>query len=578
MTGISDFRFLHPHWLWLLPLLWGLLWIYLRHGSRQSMWSRLCDQRLLASMQAAVNAQDSGRGLVAMLVIVSTCACLAAAGPSWRAERGPVLENSGARVIALELSRAMLVEDVKPDRFRHAITAVREILAGEFDGETGLVVFSGAAFVVSPLSRDSATLDSFLDSLKPGMLPVEGSRIDLAIQTSRKLLDASIADNGRILLVTTGSEQPAQAILAASTALEAGYVTSIMAIGSESGGPMLENDGSLSRDASGAYRLAKTDFALLRAISDAGGGLMLSLDQAADRNGLLQSRVTAGMLAAAPSTSRREPANEGFWLVLLALPFALMLFRKNLLWMLFTALLLQPADDARAQDAGDPWRHREKVAYDAYLAGDYDRAAALSRDPILQGSAWYRSGQYQRALESFRLADSALAHYNRGNALARLNRHREAITAYTEALALDQRLDDAHFNKRLLELFLREEKTSEPQDSEDAADDSGAFEPAEQSGSDNRAGIAGDVSSSPGDQQQLGPGLGASLQSGMVDPFEELSAEAERAEQSAVLEYLSQHAVQQQVESWIIELPVTSSELFQRKFQRDYQRQLKQPR
>ncbi|HKJ54090.1 MAG TPA: hypothetical protein VKB27_21530, partial [Gammaproteobacteria bacterium] len=59
---------------------------------------------------------------------------------------------------------------------------------------------------------------------------------------------------------------------------------------------------------------------------------------------------------------------------------------------------------------------------------------------------------------------------------------------------------------------------------------------------------------------------------------EEYGDGEQRPEDVALLEYLSQPRAQRQVESWISELPVSSSELFKRKFQRDYQRQLRQSR
>ena len=49
-------------------------------------------------------------------------------------------------------------------------------------------------------------------------------------------------------------------------------------------------------------------------------------------------------------------------------------------------------------------------------------------------------------------------------------------------------------------------------------------------------------------------------------------------ERSAVLQMLEQPQEQRRIESWISELPVSSSELLRRKFLRDYQRQLRQPR
>jgi Ca-activated chloride channel family protein len=579
VSEISSFQLLQPGWLLALPPLWVLLWLFANRNHRQSMWARLCDGPLLERMRAG--AQVAGdRWLLCPLAIVSTLTVLAASGPSWQKQSYPLLETASARVIALDLSRAMLVEDVKPNRFAQARAAARELIGSNYDGETALLVYSGAAFVVSPLSRDADTLDAFVEALEPGMIPLEGLRADLAIERARELLAASASSNGRILLLASGAEKPELALRAAAAARADGLSVSILAIGSSAGGPMIETDGQLSRNADGGYRLAKTNFTDLERIAAAGGGAMISLTRAA-ADYFMEARIRAGLLAATEQGAEqrdRPAANGGYWLVWLALPFALLLFRRNLIWTLLVAILLPGIDDAAAAGSGSAWQHSERVAYDAYRRGDYELAGELSREPLLSGAAHYRRGQYQRALADFSRDGSAIAAYNRGNALVQLERLDEAISAYQQALELDPALDEARYNQRLLELFLEDGEDSDRDPSDEAGDEGSAFDPLQQAGSENQAGVAGEISGNPGDQQQPGPGLGASLQSGMIDPFEEFSSGEQAPERLAVMELLEQPREQRRLESWISELPVSSSELLRRKFLRDYQRQLRQPR
>jgi Ca-activated chloride channel family protein len=579
MTALAEFQFLHPLWLLALPLLWGLVWLFTRFDLRHSTWNRWCDAHLLERMRHSRADTVHRSSMTWILICLSTLAVLAAAGPSWRQQAATQFESTSARVIALDLSRDMLVKDVKPDRFAQAVTAVREIIGSDFDGETALVVFSGSAAVVSPLTRDSATLDAFVDSLEPGMMPLQGLRIDLAISRARDLLSASVTGGRQIVVVTSGSGDTPRAIEAAAEARSVGIQVSIMAIGTSAGGPRLEADGSLLRDAQGGYLLAKTGFADLRKIAAAGGGAMVSLTRATNLDLLLGSRIKAGILAAdEPRAGGRGAANEGYWLVWLMLPPALVLFRRNLIWVLLAAVVLPAIDDARAAEPASIWTHRENLAYQAFHEGDFPRASELSADPLLRGAAYYRLGKHDLALQSFARGESASAHYNRGNALVQLNRLEEAVSAYGRALELDPNLAEARYNRQLVELLLDTEENSGDERAEDAAEESGAFESIQQSGSESLSGAAGEVSANPGDAQQPGPGLGASMQSGMADPFEEFSDGESPPEISTLMEYLEQPPVQGRVESWINELPVSSSDLLRRKFLRDYQRELRQNR
>jgi len=495
MIDLAPFQFLTPSWLLLLPPLWLLLWRLARTSLRQSMWSQVCDSHLLRKMQAVDTTVNAYRWLIWPLAIILTLAILAAAGPSWRQQTNPLMESASARIIALDLSPSMRVEDVKPSRFAQALAAAREMIQSDFDGETGLVVFAGAAFVVAPLSRDANTLSAFVDALEPGILPLDGARVDLAIARAQDLLLASISGKGQIIVITSGIDRYSQALQAASAARERGHRVSIMAIGSVAGGPLIDEDGALVKDGRGNFVLAKTNFTELQRIAAAGNGFMISLEQATDYSELLGSRIRANNLLEATNggaDENREAANDGIWLVWIILPFALLLFRKNLLWIILVAVILPMEENAYATERDSIWQHREQRAFEAYRQGEFERSAELSRDALLQGSAHYRNGDYRQALENYRRDDSAAAHYNRGNSLARLNRLDEAIAAYSEALARAPGLTAARYNKRLLELYLARQQKNDGNQSADADDSAGDNVQPEQAANDSRPGVIGE--------------------------------------------------------------------------------------
>lgn len=293
MADLAAFEFLQPAWLLLLPLPWLLALAYRRSGQRSSMWHRVCDPQLLRRMAAANPVERRSRGLLWPLALVVSLGIIAAAGPAWRPDSTPVMESASARILALDLSRAMLVEDVKPSRYAQALAAVREIIGDGFDGETGLVVFAGAAFVVSPLSRDANTLLAFVDALEPGILPVDGARLDLALERARDLLGASVFGHGQIIVITSGSDEHDAALAAAENARADGHRLAILAIGTDAGGPVTASDGSLMRDGSGRPLLARTDFDALAQVASRADGVMMSLQRASAYDALLASRHAA---------------------------------------------------------------------------------------------------------------------------------------------------------------------------------------------------------------------------------------------------------------------------------------------
>ena len=152
------------------------------------------------------------------LVLVLSIGIVAAAAPSWSRLSHPVMEASSARVIAFDLSRSMLVEDVSPNRYVHALAAASEIIDADFDGETGLVVFARSAFVLSPLSSDAGSLQALLEAVNPDAMPMDGNNLASAINTSSDLLRASFEGKGRILLISAGDSMDQAARLVVDAA------------------------------------------------------------------------------------------------------------------------------------------------------------------------------------------------------------------------------------------------------------------------------------------------------------------------------------------------------------------------
>jgi len=73
------------------------------------------------------------------------------------------------------------------------------------------------------------------------------------------------------------------------------------------------------------------------------------------------------------------------------------------------------------------------------------------------------TGNFENTVADLSLLQDAESHYNRGNALARLNRYPEAIAAYEQTLALVPDHEDAAFNKELLEQVMEEQEQQQQQ-------------------------------------------------------------------------------------------------------------------
>ncbi len=79
----------------------------------------------------------------------------------------------------------------------------------------------------------------------------------------------------------------------------------------------------------------------------------------------------------------------------------------------------------------------------------YVDAAAAFGDPMRQGVAWFRVGEFEKAQQSFARVASADAEFNRGNCLIMLGQYEPAIERYDRALKLRPDWEDARVNREI---------------------------------------------------------------------------------------------------------------------------------
>jgi Ca-activated chloride channel family protein len=494
---MSMFHFLRPEWLWGLFPLFGLFLLVAKRGTTAQVWESVCDAHLLPHL--LVGTEGARRCLPLVLLGVGwTMAVLALAGPVWSQLPQPVFRADSPLVMVLDLSRSMDVQDVTPSRLTRAKHKILDMLKARKEGQTALVVFAGESFVVSPLTDDANTMVTLVQSLETELMPLQGSRTDLALRKAQELFEHVGHASGDVLLLTDSEGDPAT-LKVVEELRSQGLRTSVLGVGTVDGAPIPEPGGFL-KDQDGAVVIPKLDIPSLQAIARVGGGRYATVtwdDQ--DINRVLPSDVsTRGLLS---STSEQRTTDlwreEGPWLVLLLLAVAMPAFRPGWLGMLLAFMLIPQVSEAFSWE--NLWVRPDQQGIRALERDAPEEAVALFQDPGWKGIAHYRAGKYQEAEEVFSTVDTPEGHYNRGNALANLGRYQEALASYQTALTQQPDHADAQHNIEVIQKLLDQSSSPEQETQDSQQSDASS---AKQENNENEAGGEGRKSEEASGQTQ----------------------------------------------------------------------------
>lgn len=485
--NLEAFHFIRPYWLLAVLPTVILFYFLLKNKLQQGNWSGVCDKDLLPFILQEKPVKQS-RGVLFTSALACLLTIIALAGPAWEKLPSPVFRNNSALVIALNLSHSMDSGDIKPTRLTKARYKIADILKQRKDGQTALLVYAGDAFIVTPLTTDSETIESQLSALTTDIMPIQGLNTSLALAKAVELLKQTGLQSGEILLMTDGAnyEQTIEDVESLG-----GYQLSILGVGTAEGAPIKTENGGFLKDAQGNIVLPKLNSRELSQLASAGNGLYRTITGD-------DSDIEA-ILAHLEAPEKKEGGKEsnllidqwnekGPWLLLLILPLVSLHFRRGLLTLALLFLLPFPKT-SYALEWNDLWSSADQQAQQAFSNNDYEQAAGKFNDPQWKAAAQYKAEKYEEAAETLQGDESSSGLYNLGNALAKSGKLAEAAEAYKKSLEKDPANDDAKHNKEQVEKALEEqEKQKQEGDGDDKDSEDKDSEKEEKDGDEKKDG------------------------------------------------------------------------------------------
>jgi Ca-activated chloride channel family protein len=215
---MDDFHFIRPLWLLLsapaLLVAYGL-WQLQDHTAE---WRQVIDQHLLEHLIVGESARSRLRPIHLLLATWLICT-IALAGPSWRQEASPFADDEAGLIILLKVSESMLASDVQPTRLERAKHKISDLLELREGSSTGLIVYSGSAHLVMPLTRDDRIISTMIEDLTPDLMPEDGDALAEALQLAEQVLLKSGVPGSALVITDNVASRQAEALLTAGITL-----------------------------------------------------------------------------------------------------------------------------------------------------------------------------------------------------------------------------------------------------------------------------------------------------------------------------------------------------------------------
>ncbi|MEO8440758.1 MAG: VWA domain-containing protein [Spartobacteria bacterium] len=515
-----------PIWLWGLLLLPVLAFFFARAEQRGAERLQLfVAARLLPQLAGTVN---RGRRIFrfVLLLLVLGLVILSLARPRVGYAYDEVKRKGLDLLLAVDVSRSMLSNDVQPNRLERVKLATQDLI-NELQGDrVGLIAFAGRAFLQAPLTIDyDAAIDSIND-LDTKTIPEGGTNISEAIGLATRTFGKAATGNRALIIFTDGEELKGDAVEAAKGAADAGVRIFTVGVGTPGGSliPIPSENGGTAfvKDAKGEVVKSQLDESRLREIAQVADGFYLHLE-----NGprTMQQLFTEGLgtMKVADINARlsRRPIERYEW----PLAAAILLFAIALLindrqrrsggtgavpspdqkrglhsprragsgrpsTAVAAALIILAAGNwARAASPGLELYEQQKFpeAYEHFQKTLQENPGARQSDLIQfdAGAAAYKMQDYKKALQSFSQALlsknphlQSESHYNLGNTLyqqgagekddaKKLTNWEGALQHYEETLKAEPQNKNAKDNyefvkKKIEELKKKQEQTPTP--------------------------------------------------------------------------------------------------------------------
>lgn len=262
------------HWaLWLyisIPLLVLLFAAFMFW--RKRMLRKLTNE----SIRAKMFPNSSSAKLISKFILLTLALALTilALADPLAGQKSEKIKREGVDIIfAMDVSRSMLAEDIKPSRLERSKMFVSKFIDQLKSDRVGLIVFAGRAYMQMPVTIDYRSAKMFLDQINTDMVPTQGTSIADAVYLASRSFKQDEHTQKVLVIITDGEDHEGEDEEAVKAAQEQGIRIYTVGVGDAKGAPIPDKSaGGYKKDRDGNVILSKLNETMLRQLAAEGKG------------------------------------------------------------------------------------------------------------------------------------------------------------------------------------------------------------------------------------------------------------------------------------------------------------------
>ena len=226
----ADFQMIHLIWIVGLIIAF-LIW---RKSKKDQLREKFADKKLFDEISDNLFKQNEWLKifLVALICIFSVIALMR---PQWGFQWQDVKREGLNIIVAIDTSKSMLTDDVKPNRLARSKLAVRDLVKKLEGDRIGLIAFSGTGFLVCPLTIDYQGFLLTLDNINTNTIPQGGTSISTAIKEAMRSYKKTKGKHKSMIIITDGEDLEGDVLELAKEASKEGIKIFTIGIGTKEG-------------------------------------------------------------------------------------------------------------------------------------------------------------------------------------------------------------------------------------------------------------------------------------------------------------------------------------------------------